>query len=86
LDLESRDEDDTGTLADSRLMRNRRCAPHVVPDDVSRLVRSLYRSARFANDLETLASGHPKRITRRARNKLVGRALGKSGLWRFLWR
>jgi len=53
---------------------------------MSRFVRSLYRSARIANDIDTLASGNPKRISRRAKNKLVGRALGRSGFWRFLWR
>jgi hypothetical protein len=53
---------------------------------VSKLVRSLYRGARMTNDIETLATGNPKRITRRARNKLVGRTLGRSGFWRFLWR
>jgi hypothetical protein len=53
---------------------------------VSRLVRTLYRSARITNDIETLASGNPKRITRRAKNKLVGRSLGRLGFWRFLWR
>ena len=51
---------------------------------MSKFVRSLYRSARVANDIETL--GNPKRITLRAKNKLVGRALGRSGFWRFLWR
>jgi hypothetical protein len=53
---------------------------------MSRLVRSLYRSARIANDLETLGSGNPNRIMRRAKNKLVGRVLGRSGLWGLLWR
>jgi len=53
---------------------------------MSRLVRSLYRSARITNDIETLASGNPKRIERRAKNKLLGRTLGRSGFWRFLWR
>jgi hypothetical protein len=86
LDLESRDEDDAGTLGHSSLMRRRRCASHVLSDDMSRLVRSLYRSARIANDLETLGSGNPNRIMRRAKNKLVGRVLGRSGLWGLLWR
>jgi hypothetical protein len=36
--------------------------------------------------MQAVASGNPKRITRRAKNKLVGRALGRSGLCRFLWR
>jgi len=46
----------------------------------------MYAAARLANDLSTLASGNPRRIARRARNKIVGRALGRAGLWRLLWR
>jgi hypothetical protein len=53
---------------------------------VSRLRRSLYRSARILGDGEALGSGNPKRITRRAKNKLLGQALGRSGFWRSLWR
>ncbi|MBC7083713.1 MAG: hypothetical protein QME82_06790 [Bacillota bacterium] len=41
------------------------------------LVSSLYRLARFANDASTLASGNPRKITKRLQNKLVGRTLGK---------
>lgn len=37
-------------------------------------------------DIQAVASGNPKRMTRRAKNKLVGRAPGRSGFWRFLWR
>jgi hypothetical protein len=37
-------------------------------------------------DAEALASGNRKRIARRAKNKILGRALGRSGFWRFLWR
>jgi hypothetical protein len=40
----------------------------------------------MANDIETVASGNPKRIARRAKNKVIGRALGRSGFWRNLWR
>jgi hypothetical protein len=36
--------------------------------------------------LAALASGDPKRISRRAKNKLLGRALARSGFWRSLWR
>jgi hypothetical protein len=50
------------------------------------LARSLYRAARIANNAETLASGNPKRIGRRAKNIMVGRALGRAGIWRRLWR
>ncbi len=45
----------------------------------------LYRAARASNDLGALASGNPDRIARRARNKIVGRALGRAGVWRKLW-
>jgi hypothetical protein len=48
-------------------------------------VSEMYRAARLANDVSVLASGNPSRIARRARNKIVGRALGRSGLWRALW-
>jgi len=49
-------------------------------------VSDMYRAARIANDVSTLASGNPHRIARRARNRIVGRALGRAGLWRLLWR
>lgn len=47
-----------------------------------RLVSSLYHLARLANDLTTLASGRPKRIVRRATNKLLGRKL-ISKVWKW---
>lgn len=43
-----------------------------------KLRSSLYRSARILGDVEAVASGDPKRITRRAKNKLLGRALGRA--------
>jgi hypothetical protein len=46
----------------------------------------MYAAARLANDVSTLASGDPRRISRRAKNKIVGRALGRAGLWRLLFR
>ncbi len=49
------------------------------------LVSNLYRAARMANDVSTLASGNPHRIARRARNKIIGRAVARAGLWRLLW-
>jgi hypothetical protein len=50
------------------------------------MVSNLYRAARLANDVSTLASGNPHRIARRARNKIIGRAAARAGLWRMLWR
>lgn len=47
---------------------------------------NLYKLARTVNDVQTLASGDSKYITRRAKNHVVGRALGRVGFWRFLWR
>lgn len=51
-----------------------------------KLTRSLYRAARISNNVSAVASGNPKRMARRARNVAVGRALGKAGVWRRLWR
>ena len=39
------------------------------------LVSSLYKIARIANDVSTLASGNPKRIARRLINKAIGRKI-----------
>jgi muconolactone delta-isomerase len=50
------------------------------------LVSQLYSAARLANDISTIASGNPHRIVHRAKNKIVGRALGRAGIWRRLWR
>jgi len=49
------------------------------------LVSNLYRAARLANDVSVLTSGNPRRIARRAKNKFVGRAMARAGLWRLLW-
>lgn len=48
-------------------------------------VSEMYRAARLANDVSVVASGNPHRIARRARNKIIGRAMARSGLWRLLW-
>lgn len=50
------------------------------------LVSQMYGAARLVNDASTLASGNPNRIARRVKNKVLGRALGRMGLWRLLWR
>jgi hypothetical protein len=49
------------------------------------LVSQLYRTARLANDVSAVTSGNPHRIARRAKNRIVGRAMARAGLWRLLW-
>jgi hypothetical protein len=46
----------------------------------------LYRAARISNNIGALASGKPQRVARRVKNVALGRALGRAGLWRRLWR
>jgi hypothetical protein len=47
----------------------------------------LYRAARISNNLSAIASGNPRRMTHRARNVAIGRALfGRRGLLRGVWR
>ena len=50
-----------------------------------KLSRALFRPARISRDLEAVSSGKPQRIERRAKNKIVGRALAKVGFWCWLW-
>jgi hypothetical protein len=50
------------------------------------LASSLYRAARTTNTIEALLSGNPTRMSRRAKNVILGRALGRAGVWRALWR
>ncbi len=49
---------------------------------MSKSTSFLYQLARAANDIEKLASGDPKRIARRAKNKLIGRKLIRKA-WKF---
>lgn len=42
---------------------------------MSKLVSLLYSLARGLNDLEKLASGNPKKIARRGKNKILGRVV-----------
>jgi len=50
------------------------------------LSSQLYHLARTTNTLQALLSGNPNRIARRTKNIILGRALGRAGLWRALWR
>jgi hypothetical protein len=47
---------------------------------------ALYPAARFSNSLGAVASGGPRRVARRAKNITIGRALGRAGVWRRLWK
>jgi len=49
---------------------------------MSKSTSFLYRLARTANDIEKLASGDPKRMARRAKNKYIGRKLIRKA-WKF---
>ncbi len=40
---------------------------------MAKFVSFLYKLARTANDIEKIASGNPKRVARRAKNKVLGR-------------
>jgi hypothetical protein len=51
-----------------------------------RLSSSLYQLARTTNTIDALTSGDPKRMARRTRNIILGRALARGGVWRALWR
>lgn len=46
----------------------------------------LYRAARISDNISAIASGNPRRIARRAKNVTGGRALGRRGFWRWLWK
>jgi hypothetical protein len=50
------------------------------------LTSQLYRAARISDSLSALASGNPKRVARRTKNVVLGRTLGRAGVWRRLWR
>jgi hypothetical protein len=50
------------------------------------LARIRYRASRTSRDLKALSTGNWRRIVRRAKNKVVGRALARSGIFRRLWR
>lgn len=50
------------------------------------LTSHLYHAARVSNNVQTVLSGNPQRIARRTKNVVLGRALGRAGVWSRLWR
>lgn len=46
---------------------------------------NLYQLARGVQSAKVIASGDPRRIARRGKNIVVGRALARAGIWRKLW-
>lgn len=49
------------------------------------LTSQLYRAARPSNSISAIASGSPRRVTRGAKNVLIGRSFWRAGIWRRLW-
>ncbi len=49
---------------------------------MSKLVKTMYKAARKANDVEKITSGSPSRIAKRAVNKILGRKLLSKLFWR----
>jgi len=47
---------------------------------MSKLTSSLYKLARLSRDAEVVTSGNPKKIMRRAKNKILGRKVIRK-LW-----
>jgi len=52
----------------------------------SSLTSMLFRAARVSATTRAVASGNPRRVVRRAKNVALGKALGRGGVWRRLWR
>jgi hypothetical protein len=44
---------------------------------MSKLVSFLYKLARATNDITKVASGDPKKIAKRVKNKFIGKHIGK---------
>jgi hypothetical protein len=49
------------------------------------LTSGLFKAARLSATARALSSGDPKKIARRGKNIVLGRAAARGGLWRRLW-
>jgi hypothetical protein len=49
------------------------------------ITSQLYKAARLSATTRAIASGNPRRISRRAVNIAKGRALARAGFFRWLW-
>lgn len=47
------------------------------------IVRNINKAARVAKDIEAIASGDPKKIARRTKNKAKAKVLAKSNFWKW---
>ncbi|MGC2375364.1 MAG: hypothetical protein WA484_15975 [Solirubrobacteraceae bacterium] len=50
------------------------------------LTSQLFRLARLSASAKAVESGDPERVERRAKNVILGRVLGRAGVWRKLWK
>jgi hypothetical protein len=54
--------------------------------DAAASPRSSTGAARISDNISAIASGNPRRVARRAKNVTLGRALGRVGFWRWIWK
>lgn len=47
---------------------------------------TLFKAARLSATARAVSSGDPRKIARRGKNVIVGRALARAGVWNRLWR